>query len=216
MKIVLITAAFLCLMEARVMAEGSVTFEVDAVGAAPKGWTATKTGQGNPKWTVEQDGAAPSKSYILKQSGTATYPLLLKDNTEIRDGFIEIMFKAIAGKEDRAAGVVWRARDANNYYVVRANALEDNVVLYKTVEGVRSPLDIVGRKGGYGVSAQVPANEWLKLRVEFTGSRFRVLYTDQQLFEVEDQTFGDAGKIGLWTKADSVTLFDKVLYGTTK
>jgi hypothetical protein len=136
------------LMEARVMAEGSVTFEVDAVGAAPKGWTATKTGQGNPKWTVEQDGAAPSKSNILKQSGTATYPLLLKDNTEIRDGFIEIMFKAIGGSEDRAAGMVWRSRDANNYYVVRANALEDNVVLYKTVEGVRSPLDIVGRKGG--------------------------------------------------------------------
>ena len=86
------------------MAEGEVSFESDAVGAAPRGWTATKTGQGNPKWTVEQGGAAPSKSNILKQSGTATYPLLLKDNTEIRDGFIEIMFKAIAGKEDRAAG----------------------------------------------------------------------------------------------------------------
>jgi hypothetical protein len=215
-KTILITAALLCSMEASVMAESSVSFEADAVGAAPKGWTATKTGQGNPMWTVEQDGAAPSKSKILKQSGTATYPLLLKDNTDIRDGFIEIMFKAIAGTEDRAAGVVWRARDANNYYVVRANALEDNVVPYKTVEGVRSPLDIVGRKGGYGVSAQVPANEWLTLRVEFTGSRFRVLYTGQQLFEVEDRTFGEAGKIGLWTKADSVTLFDKVLYGTTK
>jgi len=216
MKTVLMTAALLCLMEARVMAEGAVSFEADAVGAAPKGWTATKTGQGNPKWTVEQDGAAPSKSNILKQSGTATYPLLLKDNTEIRDGFIEIMFKAIGGSEDRAAGMVWRSRDANNYYVVRANALEDNVVLYKTVEGVRSPLDIVGRKGGYGVSAPVPANEWLKLRVEFTGSRFRVLYTGRQLFEVDDATFGEAGKIGLWTKADSVTLFDKVLYGTLK
>src|SRR5262245_44385855 len=155
MKTVLITAALLCSMEARVMAEGEVSFDADAVRAAPKGWTATKTGEGNPKWTVEQDGAAPSKSNILKQSGTATYPLLLKDNTEIRDGFIEIMFKAIGGSEDRAAGVAWRARDANNYYVVRANALEDNVVLYKTVDGVRSPLDIVGRKGGYGVAAPV-------------------------------------------------------------
>ena len=89
----------------------------------------------------------------MKQSGTATYPLLLNDNTQIQDGFIEVMFKAIAGSEDRAAGIVWRVRDANNYYVVRANALEDNVVLYKTVEGVRSALDIVGRKGGYGVPA---------------------------------------------------------------
>jgi hypothetical protein len=100
--------------------------------------------------------------------------------------------------------------------VVRANALEDNVVLYKTVEGVRSALDIVGRKGGYGVAISVPANEWLSLRVEFKGSRFRLLYNGQQLFEVEDSTFSDAGKVGLWTKADSVTLFDEVIYGATE
>ncbi len=89
-------------------------------------------------------------------------------------------------------------------------------MLYKTVEGVRSALDIVGRKGGYGVAVSVPANEWLKLRVEFNGSRFRVLYNGQQLFEVKDATFSDAGKIGLWTKADSVTLFDAVIYGATR
>ena len=198
------------------MAESAVTFETDAVGTVPKGWTATKTGKGDPKWTIEQDQTAPSKSKIVKQSGTATYPLLLKDDTQIQDGFVEIMFKAIAGSEDRAAGIVWRARDANNYYVVRANALEDNVVLYKTVEGVRSALDIVGRKGGYGVEVSVPANEWRRLRVQFNGSRFRVLYNGQQLFEVEDTTFKDSGKIGLWTKADSVTLFDKLLYGATE
>jgi hypothetical protein len=198
------------------MAESAVTFETDAVGTVPKGWTATKTGRGDPKWTIDQDQTAPSKSKIVKQSGRATYPVLLKDDTRIQDGFVEIMFKAIAGSEDRAAGIVWRAGDANNYYVVRANALEDNVVLYKTVAGVRSALDIVGRKGGYGVEVSVPAKEWLRLRVDFTGSRFRVLYNGQQLFEVEDATFQDSGKIGLWTKADSVTLFDKVRYGATK
>jgi hypothetical protein len=111
------------------MADNGTKFETDAVGAAPKGWTATMTGRGAPKWTVEHDPTAPSKSKILKQSGQATYPLLLKDNTNIKDGFIEVKFKAIAGSEDRAAGLVWRARDADNYYVVRANALEDNVVL---------------------------------------------------------------------------------------
>src|SRR5262245_47299028 len=124
--------------------------------------------------------------------------------------------QAFAGSEDRAGGVVWRARDANNYYVARANALEDNVVLYKTVEGVRSALDIVGRKGGYGVTISVPGNEWLTIRVEFKGSRFRVLYNGQRLFEVEDPTFPHAGKVGLWTKADSVTLFDEVTYGVAK
>ena len=198
------------------MAESTARFETDAVGTTPKGWIATRTGTGDPKWTIEQDQTAPSKSKILKQSGRATYPLLLKDDTNIKDGFIEVKFKAIAGSEDRAAGLVWRARDANNYYVVRANALEDNVVLYKTVNGVRSPLDIVGRKGGYGTDVSVPANQWHGLRVDFSGSRFKVLYNGKQLFEVEDSTFGDAGKVGVWTKADSVTLFDDINYGQTK
>jgi hypothetical protein len=198
------------------MADSTASFGADAIGAAPKGWTATKTGKGDPKWTIEGDKTAPSNSKVLKQSGRATFPLLLKDDIDIKDGFIQIKFKAVAGAEDRAGGVVWRARDANNYYVARANALEDNVVLYKTVEGVRSALDIVGRKGGYGVAISVPANEWLTLRVEFKGSRFCVLYNGQRLFEVEDSTFPDAGKVGLWTKADSVTLFDEVTYGAAK
>ena len=179
-----------------------------AVGSAPTGWTLTKTGKGEPKWTVETDATAPSKANVLKQSGQATYPLALKSGTSIRDGVIEVRFKAIAGAEDRAAGLDWRAKDADNYYVVRANALEDNVVLYKTVNGVRRELDIVGRKGGYGVKVPVPANQWHSLRVEFAGTRFKVSFNGAQLFEVEDATFKDAGMIGLWTKADSVTLFD--------
>ena len=198
------------------MADNMVSFETDAVGATPKGWIATSTGAGNPKWTIEQDQTAPSKLKVVKQSGRAAYPVLLKDDTSIKDGFIEIKFKAIAGSEDRAAGLVWRARDADNYYVVRANALEDNVVLYKTVGGVRSPLDIVGRPGSYGVDVTVPANQWLALRVDFKGNRFGVLYNGKQLFEVEDSTFSDAGRVGLWTKADSVTLFDEINYNETK
>ncbi len=198
------------------MADNATSFETDAVGAVPKGWTATKTGRGEAKWTVEQEQTAPSKSKVVKQSGQATYPLLLKEDTSIKDGFIEVKFKAVAGSEDRAAGLVWRARDANNYYVVRANALEDNVVLYKTVNGARSAIDIVGRTGGYGVNVPVPVNQWHSLRVEFKGTRFRVLYNGKQLFEVEDSTFSGAGMVGLWTKADSVTLFDKIIYGETK
>jgi hypothetical protein len=153
---------------------------------------------------------------VLKQSGRATYPLLLKNDTNIKDGFIALKFKAIGGSQDRAAGVVWRAKDANNYHVVRANALEDNFVLYKTVNGVRSALDIVGRKGGYGVAVPVPANTWHSLRIDFKASRFNASLNGKQLFEVEDSTFSDAGKVGLWTKADSVTLFDQVTYGETK
>lgn len=192
---------------------GTANFDQDLIGAAPKGWTITLTGRGDPKWTVEADATAPSKSNVLKQSGKATFPLAIKDVPSNRDGYVEVKFKAIAGSEDRAAGLVWRVRDANNYYVVRANALEDNVVLYKTVDGRRSELDIVGRKGGYGVKVPVPAAEWHTLRVEFAGTRFKVIYNGVGVFEVEDATFKDAGRVGLWTKADSVTLFDGFAYG---
>jgi hypothetical protein len=211
-----IIAATLFLMGVNDMSNHAMSFESTQTGVAPEGWMATLTGSGDPKWTVESDETAPSKSKVLKQSGRATYPLLLKNDTSIKDGFVEMKFKAIAGSQDRAAGIVWRAKDANNYYVTRANALEDNVVLYKTVNGVRSPLDIVGRKGGYGTDVKVPANAWHSLRVDFRGSRFSVSFNGKQLFEVEDSTFTDAGKVGLWTKADSVTLFDAVIYGETK
>lgn len=196
-------------MASRLSAE-TASFEADAVGGPPRGWLLTMTGKGAPKWTVErdEDGGA-----VLKQSGKATYPLALKEGTIVRDGFVEVKFKPIAGSEDRAGGVVWRARDANNYYVVRANALEDNVVLYKTVNGVRSSLDLIGQKGGYGVKTAVPANRWHTLRVEFAGPRFNVVFNGKSLFAVEDATLPDAGMVGLWTKADSITVFSGFTYG---
>ncbi len=211
MKRLITAAVILCMMEADAMADRA-SFANDAVGATPKGWTATMTGPGQSKWTVEEDPTAPSKSKVVKQSGRAAYPLLLKNGTSVKDGFVEVQFKALTGTEDRAAGVVWRAKDDNNYYVVRANALEDNVVLYKTVDGRRSSLDIVGRCGGYGVKVPVPAGRWHTLRVEFAGSRFKVIFNGQAVFEVEDRTFSEAGQVGLWTKADSVTVFDNVSY----
>jgi hypothetical protein len=211
-----IIAATFFLLEINDMSNQAISFESKQIGVAPEGWTATLTGSGDPKWTVEGDQTAPSKSKVLKQSGRATFPLILKNDTSIKDGFVEVKFKAIAGSQDRAAGIVWRAKDANNYYVTRANALEDNVVLYKTVNGVRSPLDIVGRNGGYGVNIPVASNTWHSLRVDFKASRFSVSFNGKQLFEVEDSTFTDAGMMGLWTKADSVTLFDEVTYGETK
>src|SRR3954468_5003563 len=209
-------AAMFFFLGANDMSNHAICFESTQVGVAPEGWTETLTGSGDPKWTVESDQSAPSKSNVLKQSGRATYPLLLKNDTSIKDGFVEVKFKAVAGSQDRAAGIVWRAKDANNYYVTRANALEDNVVLYKTVNGVRSPLDIVGRKGGYGTDVKVPANIWHSLRIDFKGARFSVSFNGKQVYEVEDSTFTGPGKIGLWTKADSVTLFDQIIYGETK
>ena len=190
-----------------------VNFDDAKTGAPPTGWTSTETGGGNPKWTVEKDDSAPSKPNVLKQSGEAKYCVAVKNDTKVKDGAVEVMFKPISGKEDQAGGLVWRYRDNNNYYVVRANALEGNVVLYKTVNGKRDPLDIVGRKGGYGVKASVPKAEWSTLRVEFAGNKFSVKLNGKHLFDVEDGTFGDGGKVGVWTKADSITLFDDFTYG---
>lgn len=208
-RLIAIASLFVVVMGVPVMAQ-DVNFDADTVGSPPKGWMLTMTGKGAPKWTVEREES--SKGLVLKQSGKATYPLALKEGTSVKDGFVEARFKPISGSEDRAGGLVWRAKDANNYYVVRANALEDNVVLYKTVNGARSSLDIVGQKGGYGVKIAVPANQWHTLRVEFAGTRFKVSFNAQPLFEVEDSTFAAAGMVGLWTKADSVTAFNGFSY----
>src|SRR3954452_23510170 len=197
------------------MAE-TFNFDNAAAGTSPDGWTLTMTGKGQPKWTVEAESTAASKPNVLKQSGRATFPVAIKRDTSVHDGFVEVKFKAVAGSEDRAAGLIWRAQDADNYYVVRANALEDNVVLYKTVKGVRTSLEIVGRKGGYGVNTAVASGQWHSLRCDFAGSRFKVTYDGQPLFEVEDGTIAQAGMVGLWTKADSVTLFDDFTYGGIK
>lgn len=190
----------------------TVNFDSAETSKVPSGWTAAKTGKGEPKWTVEKDDTAPSKPNVLKQSGEATYPLCIKSDTALKDGFVEVKFKSVSGDTDQAAGVIWRCQDADNYYVCRANALEDNVVLYKTEKGKRSSLEIVGRKGGYGVDAPVPKAQWHTLRVEFAGSKFTVFVNGKKLFDVEDGTFKDAGKVGLWTKADSVMLFDDFNY----
>ena len=190
----------------------TMSFDTDAVGAPPKGWAVGQTGRGTARWAVVKDDTAPSKPNVLQQSGVASFPVALVSASSVTDGYVEVKFKAVSGREDRAAGLVWRAQDSSNYYVVRANALEDNVVLYKTVKGVRT--EIVTTKGDkYGVKAPVPPATWHTLRVDFRGSLFKVTFNGQPLFEVDDKTFAAAGKVGVWTKADSTTLFDDFAYG---
>lgn len=182
----------------------ALNFDNAAAGQPPAGWTATRTGSGNAKWTIERDDTAPSKPNVLKQSGTATYPVCFKDDTSLKDGFLEVKFKSISGKEDQAGGVVWRLKDANNYYVARANALEDNVAIYDTVNGRRTERKRANMK--------VAPNQWHTLRVEFQGSHFTVTFDGKKALEWDDQTFKEAGKVGVWTKADSVTVFDDFSY----
>ncbi len=184
----------------------TINFDDATPGAAPPGWTATKTGKGEAKWTIEQDDSAPSKPNVLKQSGEATYPVCLKNETSLKDGFVEVKFKPISGKEDQAGGVVWRAKDSDNYYIARANALEDNVTIYHTIKGKRSEKKRTNMKVATGV--------WHTLRVEFSGEHFTVTCDGKKALEWDDKTFTEAGMVGVWTKADSVTLFDDFQFGS--
>src|SRR2546425_7278273 len=183
----------------------TVNFDKAEAGKPPSGWTATQTGTGQAKWAVVQDDTAPSKPNVLKQSGQATYPVCLKADTSLKDGFVEVKFKAISGREDQAGGLVWRARDANNYYVARANALGNNVTIYHTINGRRTEKK--------RARMTVASNQWHTLRVDFQANHFGVSFNGQKALEWDDETFKDAGNVGVWTKADSVTEFDDFRYG---
>lgn len=180
-------------------------FDTAVVEALPAGWKCGVTGRGSPRWQVEADSMAPSKPNVLKQTGRGTFPWCVKDGVSMKDGFVEVKFKPISGKEDQAGGVVWRWKDGDNYYVARANALENNVSLYYTENGSRKTIKYV--------DAPVPGNVWHTLRVHFVGARIEVMLDSKLYIQVDDSHMPAAGAVGVWTKADSVTSFDDFTYG---
>ena len=182
----------------------TVGFDRDPAGAVPAGWVCGSTGGGAPRWSVEADASAPSAPNVLKQSGKGAFPWCVKQGTALADGVVEVKFKPLSGREDQAGGVVWRWKDGDNYYVARANALENNVSLYYTERGSRRTIKYV--------DAPVPANAWHTLRVEFKAARIRVVLDGKAYIEVDDTHISGAGAVGVWTKADSVTAFDDFSY----
>jgi hypothetical protein len=183
----------------------TISFDQDAPGIAPAGWRAGVTGRGSPRWAVEPDATAPSKPNVLKQSGSGTFPWCVRPDASLSDGYVEVKFKPISGSEDQAGGLVWRFKDGNNYYVARANALENNVSLYYTQNGRRNTLKYV--------DAPVSRNAWHTLRVEFSDKWIHVILDGKPYIELEDDHIAGIGAVGVWTKADSVTLFDDFSYG---
>src|SRR6266550_8793757 len=180
-------------------------FDSTSSGALPEGWEAGVTGSGNPKWAVGTDPTAPSGKNVLQQTGRGTFPWCVKKNVSLADGFVEVKFKPLSGKEDQAGGVVWRWKDGNNYYVARANALEDNVSLYYTANGRRITIKYV--------DAPVAKNQWHTLRVDFAGKRIGVTLDGKRYIDVDDEQIVGVGSVGVWTKADSITAFDDFSYG---
>ncbi|MCI0489023.1 MAG: hypothetical protein L0229_20720 [Blastocatellia bacterium] len=191
----------------------TVNFDKDKPGRPPGGFSLALTGRGRPGvWVVTKDETAPSRNQVLAQTDedetSYRFPLCIFDALVAKNLDLGVKFKPIKGKKDQAAGIVWRYKDKDNYYIVRANALENNVVLYKVENGRRSDLPLKGEGRTYGKKAAVPSGQWSTLGVVVRGNLFEVYYKGEKLFEVEDDTFKEAGKAGLWTKADSVTHFD--------
>lgn len=192
----------------------TVRFNQTAPGKLPADWTVAMTHAGAPpRWEIIRDESAPSPPNVLAQlSRDATagrFPLAIWEKAMVQDGEISIGFKTVDGSIDQAAGIIWRYQDPSNYYIARANALEDNVVFYKVENGVRTSIAPKGLPSrSYGVKHKIPRGRWNNLKVSFAGAKIAVFFNQEQLFEAEDTTFSKPGKVGLWTKADSVTYFD--------
>lgn len=185
--------------------EITLTFDSFERGRVPPGFSTALTGGGGPaSWVIQEDPTAPSGSNVLAQTSADQtdyrFPICVYDKFTAKDVEVSVKFKAVSGTVDQAAGLVARFKDKDNYYVVRANALEDNVKLYKVVGGSRKPFA--------GTNVKVSLGAWHTLALAIKGRHFEIFFDGRLLFTADDRTFKEAGKVGLWTKADSVTYFD--------
>jgi hypothetical protein len=198
-RILTVAVAATLLGAALALADDAIAVKFDDMedGKPPAGFSFGRTGQGAAgTWVVRDKTLAQTST----DNTDYRFPVALYDGGSWKDVAVSVRFKAVSGEVDRAGGIVFRAKDENNYYLVRSNALEDNTRIYKVVEGRRKQFG--------GKNNKVTPGEWHALKVEAAGDRFSVWFDGEKLIDdATDDTFKDAGKVGLWTKADSVTLF---------
>src|SRR5712691_10162470 len=170
-----------------------VDFEKDDVGKSPKGFSFALTGQGKPGvWTVRKDDQSHGNVLVQSDADKTDYrfPVAVYDNFSAKDVDLSVQFKALSGRGDQGAGIVWRYRDQNNYYITRCNALEDNCTIYHVINGRRVAF--------LNQNVKVASNVWHALRLEAAGDHFVVIYDGKAVLDTKDGTFKDAGKVGLW------------------
>jgi hypothetical protein len=198
-------------IENRVMnTDTTLNFEESAEGSLPKDWVAAVG-----KWAIVTE----ENNKVLKQSAAnsgSTFNICVNDKLVYQDLQLQVKLKAASGKEDQGGGLVWRYIDMNNYYIVRSNPLEKNVVLYKVENGKRKDLPLVGKGRTYGMDAPMETAKWHTLKVIIQQNMFAVLFDGKELFKVKDDTFIEGGLIGVWTKADAQTYFDELTVHTIK
>ena len=182
-------------------------FDSEKAEGPPAGFAFGRTGSGREgRWVVRAEKGAPSGGNVLAQVDTDDtdyrFPVAVVQDTSVRDLSLSVKCKPVSGNVDQACGLVFRFKDSNNYYITRANALENNVRIYYVKEG--------NRRQFAGWNGKVTSGEWHDLRVDAKGDHFEVSYDGKKVIDATDKSFPDAGKIGLWTKADSVTYFDNL------
>jgi hypothetical protein len=201
-------ASLLVLAWAVALAQGAGArtwdFQSDRVDAAPSGFSFGRTGRGREgRWVVVRDPTAPAGDHVLAQLDADDtddrFPVAVADAPLLRDLRLEVRCRPVSGKTDEACGLVFRFQDPDDYYVARANALEDNVNLYRVVKGRRREIE--------GWSGKVTRDAWHTLAIEARGDHLQVFWEGRPIIDVHERTFPQAGKVGVWTKADSVTHF---------
>jgi len=198
------------IVKKEIIKDTTFTFDNYTINKLPEGWSQYYTGKKgeNPNWQVVDDNGNKVLAQLTKNNPNYHFNDIVFDNIVAKNIELQVKIKAVTGNEDQGGGFIWRFTDADNYYVVRENPLEDNVVLYKVENGKRTDLPLINKGRTYGVNVDKLGNGWNTLKLTVENNLFTVYLNNKQLFQVKDSTFKNAGKTGLWTKADAVSYFD--------
>lgn len=183
-----------------------VGFATEPTGNPPAGWKVEGTNQKGPlaTWSIVADATAPGAGNVLALTSTnhdssGTFNLCWTDKIRFQDGVLEVAMKPVSGKDDQGGGLIWRAKDKDDYYICRANPLESNFRVYHVKNASRHQLG--------SASVEIETGRWHKIRIEQTGDRMVCSLDGKALLDVRDSTFPDAGGVGLWTKSDAKSEF---------
>jgi len=187
----------------------SFNFENYKTNTLPNDWENTLTGKGEMcEWKIIDDNGNRVLAQTSAIDKSYRFNMAINKNLYCKDLTMEVRFKGMKGENDQGGGLVWRYIDENNYYIVRANPLEDNFTLYKVIDGNRKELK--------NANIKVNSQQWYSIKISMQGNKIQCYFNNKLMMETTDNTFPDAGKIGLWTKSDAQTYFDDLIINTLK